>query len=69
VLPWAGLRRGSTVGVHGSVSLLALLSAATSEGSWAAVVGMPEMGLVAAAEMGVAVQRLGHIPRPGDLRP
>ncbi len=67
VLPWSGLRRGSTVAVHGSVSLLfALLSEATSKGSWAAVVGMPDIGLVAAAEAGIAVERLALIPRPGD---
>jgi hypothetical protein len=66
LLPWGGLRRGSTVSVRGSTSLLlALLATATAEGSWAAVVGVPEFGLLAAAEFGVAVHRLALVPRPG----
>lgn len=66
LLPQRGLRRGSTVVVRGSTSvLLALLAAATEAGSWAAVVGMPELGLLAAAELGVVVRRLALVPRPG----
>lgn len=66
VLPWGGLRRGSTLAVHGSTSLLlALLAKATSAGSWAAVVGMPNLGVVAASELGVCVDRLALVPRPG----
>lgn len=66
VLPWPGLRRGSTVAVRGSVSLLlALLSDATSGGSWAAVVGLPGLGVLAAAEIGVEIGRLALVPRPG----
>ncbi|QUQ70760.1 hypothetical protein [Kutzneria sp. CA-103260] len=66
LLPWGGLRRGSTVVVRGSTTLLlALLAAATAEGSWAAVVGLPDLGLVAAAELGVVVHRLALVPAPG----
>lgn len=66
VLPWSGLRRGSTVAVHGSVSLLfALLAEATASGSWAAVVGRPGVGVVAAAETGVEISRLALVPHPG----
>jgi hypothetical protein len=66
LLPATGLRRGSTVAVHGSTSLmLALLAEATTAGSWAAVVGVPTLGLAAAAELGVEVSRLALIPRPG----
>lgn len=65
ILPGGGLRRGSTVAVRGSTALLlGLLSTATAAGSWAAVVGLPGLGLVAAAEAGVAVQRLALVPRP-----
>jgi hypothetical protein len=40
LLPWGGLRRGSTVVVRGSTTLLlALLAVATAEGSWAAARG------------------------------
>ena len=66
LLPWGGLRRGSVVSVQGSTSLLfGLLSTASAAGSWAAVVGRPNLGLLAAAEAGVAVQRLALVPRPG----
>jgi hypothetical protein len=70
LLPQHGLRRGSTVVVRGSTALLlALLAEATTAGSWAAIVGMPDLGLVAAAELGVAVQRLALIPNPGNNFP
>ncbi len=60
-----GLRRGSAVSVGGSIALvLALLAEATQEGSWAAITGMPEVGLVAAAELGVDLDRLALIPDP-----
>ena len=66
LLPWGGLRRGSTVSVRGSTSLLlSLMAAATAEGCWAAVVGLPGCGALAAAELGVAVHRLALVPRPG----
>jgi hypothetical protein len=66
LFPWGGLRRGSTVAVRGSVTvLLALLADATAGGSWAGVIGMPRLGVVAAAELGVAVSRLALVPNPG----
>jgi hypothetical protein len=66
IFPWGGLRRGSTVAVRGSVTvLLALLADATANGSWAGVIGMPRLGVVAAAELGVAVSRLALVPNPG----
>jgi hypothetical protein len=62
-----GLRRGSIVAVHGSMALLlALLAAATAQGAWAAVVGVGDLGVLAAAEAGVVVQRLALVPRPGS---
>ncbi|MEV7092697.1 hypothetical protein AB0M80_07600 [Amycolatopsis sp. NPDC051045] len=66
LLPGGGLRRGSTVAVRGATSLvLALLAAATSDGSWAAVTGLPELGLAAAAELGVDLERIALVPHPG----
>jgi hypothetical protein len=66
LLPWGGLRRGSTVSVRGSTSLLlALVAEATTEGCWAAFVGLPRCGALAAAELGVAVHRLALVPHPG----
>jgi len=66
LLPGRGLRRGSAVAIRGSTSLLfAMLAATTQAGGWCAVVGMPELGLVAAAELGVVLERLALIPDPG----
>lgn len=64
--PIAELRRGTTVAVHGSTSLLlSLLAASTRDGSWAALVGMPSVGLVSAGELGVELSRLAMLPQPG----
>jgi hypothetical protein len=66
LLPHGVLRRGSTVVVQGSPSLLlALLAGPSQAGSWCAVVGMPALGLVAAAEMGVVLDRFPLVPVPG----
>jgi hypothetical protein len=71
LLPGGGLRRGSVIAVRGSLLLLlALLAEATAQGSWAAVIGVGDLGVLAAAEAGVAVRRLALVPRPGaDLAP
>src|SRR6476660_8273685 len=70
LLPGAGLRRGSVVAVSGSTSLLcALLAGASQAGSWCAVVGLPDLGLVAAAGLGVALERLALVPDPGSQWP
>jgi hypothetical protein len=64
VLP-GGLRRGSTVAVAGSVSLLlALLGAASADGAWCALVGMPQLNAEAAVEYGVDLSRLAVVPAP-----
>nr|WP_228771742.1 hypothetical protein [Actinokineospora iranica] len=66
LFPWGGLRRGGTVAVRGSSALLlALLAESSARGSWSAVVGLPDLGVLAAAELGVAVDRLALVPRPG----
>ena len=65
VLP-SGLRRGSTVAVSGSVSLLlATLGAASAGGAWCALVGFPRISAEAAAEYGIDLSRLAIIPAPG----
>lgn len=66
LLPAGVLRRGSVVAVVGSTSLLwAVTSAASQAGAWVAAVGMPEAGLLAAAEHGIALDRLALVPHPG----
>jgi hypothetical protein len=63
----SGLRRGSTVSVSGSVSLLlALLGAASSGGAWCALVGFPRISAESAREYGVDLARLALIPAPGE---
>jgi hypothetical protein len=57
----AGLVRGRTVACTGDAALstaLALSAAATRAGSWLAVVGVPNLGIAAAIEAGVAVERI-----------
>lgn len=61
-----GLRRGSSVAVDAGTSVvLALLAEASAGGAWSAVVGLPDLGLRAAAEAGVALERLALVPWPG----
>jgi len=62
-----GLGRGSSVGVSGPGArslALALVAGATTVGSWAAVVGDPDLGLMAASEAGVALERLALVAAP-----
>jgi hypothetical protein len=67
LLPWRGLKRGATITAAGSTSLLMLLLAGAMRGtdSWAAIVGMPQMGWLAAAELGMDMDRAAVIPEPG----
>jgi hypothetical protein len=66
LLPVAALRRGSTVSVLGCTSLLfALISSASQQGAWAALVGMPQTGALAANELGVNLAQFALVPFPG----
>jgi hypothetical protein len=70
LLPDGGLRRGEVHGVSGSTSLLlVLLARASREGAWCAVVGCDRLGLAAAGELGVSLERLVLLPRPGPRWP
>jgi hypothetical protein len=61
-----GLRRGSTVSVSGSISLLlALLGAASADGAWCALVGFPRISAESAGEYGADLRRLALVPEPG----
>jgi hypothetical protein len=42
------------------------LLAASQAGSWCAAVGLPELGLVAAAGVGVSLDRFALVPNPGE---
>ncbi|WNM23211.1 hypothetical protein [Demequina capsici] len=61
-----GLPRGRVVSVSGSTSLLlALAGQASRQGAWSAAVGMPSVGVVAAARRGMDLSRLALVPEPG----
>lgn len=65
VFPEGGLRRGSVIGCQGLApwsTALALCAAASQAGSWVAWVGCAPLGLSAAAEWGIALDRLLAIP-------
>src|SRR2546423_1781427 len=67
LFPGGGLRRGGTVTVTGSPSLaLSVVAAASAAGTWCAAIGMPALGLVAAAEAGVDLARFPLVPHPGE---
>ncbi|HEX3539997.1 MAG TPA: hypothetical protein VHT75_06080 [Acidimicrobiales bacterium] len=73
LFPDGGLRRGSTVaigGTGGTTSLtLAVTTAASRAGSWSAAVGLPALGLVAAAGYGLALERFALVAEPGEQWP
>ncbi|HEX7165349.1 MAG TPA: hypothetical protein VF230_00060 [Acidimicrobiales bacterium] len=75
LLPGGGLRRGSVVAVDGPPGsgatslLLRLVAGPSAAGSWVALVGMPSVGAVAAAEAGVDLSRLALVPAPGGHWP
>lgn len=61
-----GLRRGTAVAVQGSAYLLlALMAGVSRAGGWCAAVGMPSLGIAAAVEAGVALERLALVPEVG----
>jgi recA bacterial DNA recombination protein len=65
-----GLRRGNTVLIggeegSGTTSLaLALIAKATTDGMWCSIVGPPDLGMVAAVELGVDLERLVVVASP-----
>ena len=69
LLPEGGLVRGSVVGCLGTTAVsvaLALVAETSASGSWLAVVGLPTLGLRAASEVGIALERLVMIAEPTD---
>ncbi|HEY3681741.1 MAG TPA: hypothetical protein VGL93_01810 [Streptosporangiaceae bacterium] len=73
VFPRGGLDRGAVVRLDtpGALGLALVAGATGAEGAtgWAAVVGMPEFGVVAAAEMGADLERLLLVEAPGRQWP
>jgi hypothetical protein len=70
LLPSGGLDRGSTVVLDGSTALvLALLAEASRSGSWVGIVGLPRVGVLAAHQLGLDLQKVVLVPTPGPDGP
>ena len=66
LLPEGGLRRGTTIAAGSTSLALALLARASATGSWCAAVGIPHLGMRAAYETGMVLERFALIPHPGS---
>jgi hypothetical protein len=67
LFPQAGLQRGTTVGCAGAapVSLaLSVVAESSQRGAWVGVAGLAGIGLRAAAELGVSLERLVSVIEP-----
>lgn len=61
------LPRGTVAVLSGARSLpLGMVAAVTADGGHAAIVGQPDVGLLAAVEMGADLSRIAVIPEPGS---
>lgn len=66
LLPGGALEAGGVYQVQHSTSLaLGLLQGPSAAGAWCAVVGMPDLGVEAAEGLGLDLERLVLVPRPG----
>jgi hypothetical protein len=69
LLPDAGLVRGRTLGCAGPAAwtlACCLVAEAVRAGSWLAVIGAPDLGIEAAAELGVPLERMVVIDVDGS---
>ena len=67
LLPSGSLRKGASTAVQGSLQLaLALLSEASKRGMWCGAIGVPDLGLEAAAQLGMRLDRFVLAPGPGS---
>lgn len=61
-----GLRRGGVYHLTGSLTVaLGLLAGASEAGAWCGVVGLPDLGIEAAASWGICLERLVLLPTAG----
>ena len=66
LLPGGGLARGSVMAIQRPGLLcLALMAAASQQGMWCAVAGVPDLSVLAAAEAGVEPGRMMLVQEPG----
>jgi hypothetical protein len=65
-----GLQRGTVVAVgRWSLLCLAVAAGASAAGSWCAAVGLPQLGVAAAADAGLDPGRMLLVPDPGGCWP
>jgi hypothetical protein len=70
LLPRGGLARGSVVAVaEFGLLCLALAAAASADGAWCGIAGIPEAGMLAAAALGLDAGRTLLVPDPGPSWP
>jgi hypothetical protein len=70
LLPRGGLTRGSVVAVaEFGLLCLALAAAASADGAWCGIAGIPEAGVLAAAAFGLDAGRTLLVPEPGPSWP
>ncbi len=65
-LPGGGLRVGGAYRVTDYGQLLDCLAEVSSDGAWVAVVGVPDLGILAASERGINLDRTILVPEPGE---
>ena len=67
LLPDGALAAGSVYAVDNSTTLaLGLVQGPSAAGAWCAVVGVPDLGVEAAAGLGIDLERLVLVPHPGE---
>ena len=66
LLPGGGLKPGAAYGVTSSSLLVSLLAGPSHEGSWCGLVGLPDLGVEAAGQAGVRLDRVVLVPSPGE---
>jgi hypothetical protein len=69
LFPRKGVQRGTVVSVSSTSLALAVAAAPSAEGSWTAIVGLPDVGGLAAAELGIDLARCALVPDPGPAWP
>ncbi len=70
LLPRGGLARGSVLAVaEFGLLCLALVAGASADGAWCGIAGIPEVGVLAAAGLGLDAGRTLLVPDPGPAWP
>ncbi len=67
LVPQSAVQRGSVMSCHGPAAMslaLALAAGPSQEGAWVGMAGLPSVGLGAAAEIGVVLERLVAVTEP-----